>query len=156
MDDLIKAFSSEFIEAWLLAHDHSALAVHAEAIAGALGPILAAFAAAVAWLGQRAWRNVELWRAAADLHPYFSTQEVRRATRYFVPCQFQSVSPGAEEEPGKTATATARQPLIPWMLSEALAHGRDERRYYVILGGAGMGKTTLMINLYLAYAHRWS
>ena len=39
MDDLIKAFSSEFIKAWLLAHGHPALAVHAEAIAGAIGPV---------------------------------------------------------------------------------------------------------------------
>jgi len=120
-------------------------------IAGAFWTAAVAAAAALGKGGQLFWNWYRVRRLAADLHPYFTLQEVEQSTRYFVPSQFQSLSPSVEDEPGQTAVAAARQRLIPWMLTQALAPGKNDQRFYIVLGETGIGKTTLMINLFLQY-----
>ncbi|GAB4405344.1 MAG: hypothetical protein OHK0039_06230 [Bacteroidia bacterium] len=98
------------------------------------------------WLRRR--REEQLKR---DLHPYYVASDIRNATQYYVPTYFQSNAPSQENEPMQSLKVTARQKLIPFFLREAFRPGLNDQRFYIILAGSGMGKTTFMINLYLRY-----
>jgi len=109
-------------------------------------------------IGKQALRLFQYWvakrqekYAARDLHPFFSRGEIAQATKYYIPTQFQNVSPSEDEEPGRSYVAAARQPLIPLFLNKSFKDDSDHQKYYLILADSGMGKTTFMINLYLKY-----
>lgn len=155
MGDLIKAVLGDWLVPFLRRQGLSYFAEHSELAAALLLSSVTLLFSGMWKCIRSAWAQWRAVQGARDLHPYFTAEEVKRATRYYIPTQFQSVSPSLEDEPGTTTVAVARQKLIPWMLSEALADGKDDRRFYLVLAGSGMGKTTFMINLYLAYQRRW-
>jgi hypothetical protein len=94
------------------------------------------------------------WLLNENLRPYFSPNEVDRATRYYVPTKYQNVSPIADEEPGKSHIASAKNLLLPMFINEVFNNNRTNTKYYLILADAGMGKTTFLINLFLKYTAR--
>lgn len=94
------------------------------------------------------------WLLNENLRPYFSESDVERATRYYIQTKFQNVSPTADEEPGKSHIASAKDLLIPMFLEKVFKNNRTDTKYYLILADAGMGKTTFMINLFLSYTAR--
>jgi hypothetical protein len=90
-----------------------------------------------------------------DLAPYnYALSDVQRATKYYIPTRYQNVSPAEDEEPGGKYIASAKNKLIPLFLEEAFLLSKAENKYYLILADTGMGKTTFLINLYLAYKTR--
>lgn len=90
-----------------------------------------------------------------DLHPWYTPAEIDLATRFYVPTRYQNVSPSQDDEPGRWFIASARNPLIPLFLKEVFGKTGDDNRYYLILADSGMGKSTFMINLYLACKRQW-
>lgn len=94
------------------------------------------------------------WLLNENLRPYFSIEDVDRATRYYVPTKFQNISPTVDDEPGKSHLGSAKQLLMPMFLDKAFKDTRDSTKYYLILADAGMGKTTFLINLFLNYTSR--
>lgn len=86
-----------------------------------------------------------------DLHPYFSAADIKKATQYYVETQFQSVPPSQYGELIQANTVAARNRLIPFFLKKAFHPSNDHQRFYIVLAGSGMGKTTFMINLYMRY-----
>ncbi len=94
------------------------------------------------------------WLLNENLRPYFSTSDVDRATRYYIQTKFQNVSPLADDEPGKSHLASAKELLMPMFLNKAFKNKIDNTKYYLILADAGMGKTTFLINLFLSYTSR--
>ena len=90
-------------------------------------------------------------RLKKDLHPYFSVTDIRMSTQYYVSTHFQSNPPSQHHELIQSHKVTARQRLIPFFLNVAFKPGKDDQRFYIILAGSGMGKTTFMINLYMRY-----
>ena len=103
------------------------------------------------WLLNRIylWRNQKLLNR--DLHPYYSPIDVEQNTRYFIPVKYQNISPTEDEEPGRRYIASAKNKLIPLFLNKVFTRGANDNKYYLILADSGMGKTTLLINLYIAY-----
>ena len=99
------------------------------------------------------WRNQRILNK--DLHPYYSHSDVERTTRYYVPVKYQNVAPSEDEELGSRYIASAKNKLIPLLLNKAFKSGKDDNKYYLILADSGMGKTTFMINLYIAYKNAW-
>ncbi len=89
-----------------------------------------------------------------DLHPYFTPFEIDKATRFYIPTKYQDTAPSQGHEPGRLFIDSPKARLIPMMLN--IAFKRDDTRYYLILADSGMGKTTFMINLYLAYKRQWA
>lgn len=85
-----------------------------------------------------------------NLQPYFSEEDVNRATRYYIPTKFQDEPPSADDEPGKSDTGTNKKLLMPTFLDSDF-----KDKYYLIFADAGLGKTTFLINLYLNYKGRW-
>lgn len=94
------------------------------------------------------------WLLNENLRPYFSNNDVDRATRYYIPTKFQNVSPLADDEPGKSHLASAKELLMPMFLNKAFKNKIDNTKYYLILADAGMGKTTFLINLFLSHTSR--
>jgi hypothetical protein len=118
------------------------------AIIGFVGTVIVGIIKFAHWL---ALRNNQ-WLLNENLRPYFSASDVDRATRYYIPTKFQNVSPAADEEPGKSHMASAKQLLMPMFLDTVFKNKNAETKYYLILADAGMGKTTFLINLFLNYA----
>lgn len=102
-------------------------------------------------LGLLWWKQKQQKRLKKDLHPYFSATDIRKATQFYVPTHFQSNPPSQYHELIQSHKVTARQRLIPFFLKQAFKPDLDDQRFYIILAGSGMGKTTFMINLYLRY-----
>ncbi|SDM32916.1 hypothetical protein SAMN05421823_112105 [Catalinimonas alkaloidigena] len=98
------------------------------------------------------WRNRKILNR--DLHPYYTPGDVDNATRYFIATKYQKVSPSEDEEPGRKHIASAKEKLIPLFLKKAF-QSKEDAKYYLILADTGMGKSTFLINLYLAYKNQW-
>lgn len=90
------------------------------------------------------------------LHPFYSADDVERATKLYIPTRGQNVSPSDDEELGSEYTATMKELLIPKFLKEVFILKPSDRKYHLILADTGMGKTTFLINLYLAYKNKFS
>ncbi|MEO1418732.1 MAG: hypothetical protein AAFW00_25860 [Bacteroidota bacterium] len=113
------------------------------------------------WLSRMYMRFRQRQRAhnvAKDLHPFYNSGDIRKATQYYVTTHFQSSPPSQYSELIHSHKVTAREPLIPFFLQSAFSTDATTdqgdpylSRFYMILAGSGMGKTTFMINLYLAY-----
>ncbi|MFM9951988.1 MAG: hypothetical protein ACKV1O_28920 [Saprospiraceae bacterium] len=89
-----------------------------------------------------------------DLHPFYTRLEIDKATRYYIPTKYQDTAPSQAEEPSRSFIDSPKAKLIPMMLNKGFI--QDDDRYYLILADSGMGKTTFMINLYLAYKNQFS
>lgn len=107
------------------------------------------------------YRLIEMWvkhrqhqKLKSDLHPYFSSAVIKKATSNYVETNFQSNPPSQHSELIQAHKVTARQPLIPFFLKQAFKKEMDNQRFYIILAGSGMGKTTFMINLYMRYIRK--
>lgn len=100
------------------------------------------------------WRILQNNQALLNknLDPFFSTDDVDRATRYYIPTKFQNVSTSSDEEPGKEHLTSAKELLMPRFLDKVFKTHRRSTKYYLILADSGMGKTTFLINLFLNYA----
>ncbi|MEI6142289.1 MAG: SUMF1/EgtB/PvdO family nonheme iron enzyme [Mariniphaga sp.] len=90
-------------------------------------------------------------KIASDLFPYFDYPKVKRLRDFFIPTQFQNHSPSAEEEPGFSHQFVSKSELIPHFLKAVFDEKKEADKFYLILADSGMGKTTFMINLYVAY-----
>ncbi|MEO0469535.1 MAG: leucine-rich repeat domain-containing protein [Bacteroidota bacterium] len=109
-------------------------------------------------VGTSVWRFI-VWyvkrrhseRLKTDLHPFFSAVDIKKATQFYVPTHFQSNPPSQHGELIQANKVTARQRAIPFFVKHAFQPGQDHQRFYMVLAGSGMGKTTFMINLYLGF-----
>ena len=117
-------------------------------ILGFLGGLIVGIVKFIHWI---TLRNNQ-WLLNENLRPYFSASDVDRATRYYIPTKFQNVSPTADEEPGKSHMASAKELLMPMFIDKVFKNKHADTKYYLILADAGMGKTTFLINLFLNYA----
>ena len=105
--------------------------------------------------GQLLWKRHQERKLAKDLHPFFSLQDVKRAKRHYIDTTFQNVNPAAKPEPGHSEASIAREKIMPFFLKKVFNPRNDEQRFYLLLAGSGMGKTTFMLNLYQQYVSPW-
>ncbi|MEM1136410.1 MAG: hypothetical protein AAGI07_11275 [Bacteroidota bacterium] len=90
-------------------------------------------------------------KISKDLHPYFTYDEVKKATQYYIATHVQNIPPTKEDEPSQTFAFVTSEKIIPFFLKKGFRFGKDAHRFYMILADSGMGKTTFMINLYVRY-----
>ena len=146
MNDIIKAIAKLLpFEAWGLKRE----------IAEPLSIILLTAAALLAgWFVKDLFKRIKARREAiAATLPQFDWVSIKKATRYFIPTQYQNPSPSRQDEPGFTHAFIAKNKLIPFFIKTAFNQKIQAERFYLVLGDSGMGKTTFLINLYLHY-HR--
>jgi hypothetical protein len=89
--------------------------------------------------------------ALEDIKPQLDYLLIKKSKKYYIQTQYQNASPSRQEEPGFTHKYIARDKLIPFFKKIAFNENVDSERFYLILADSGMGKTTFMINLYIAY-----
>lgn len=89
--------------------------------------------------------------AAQNLNFYFDYNKIKNSRRYFIPTQWQNISPTREIEPGYTTKHVSRSQLIPFFIDTVFNDKRPSDKFHLILADSGMGKTTFMINLYISY-----
>lgn len=70
----------------------------------------------------------------------------------YVETQFISCPPHEYDEPNKSVTASTREPMSTFC-DRVLNVNNPNERLYMILAGSGMGKTTLMVNLFCYYVN---
>ncbi len=80
--------------------------------------------------------------------PFYSSEDIQRATRYYINSRWQAVSPTSKDEPKLAVNPS--EPVIPFFLSIGFLPRERGDNFYLVLADSGMGKTTLMINLFLA------
>ena len=90
-------------------------------------------------------------KIASDLFPYFEYTQVKKSRDLFIPTRFQNNSPSVEDEPGFSNPFVSKSELIPHFLKVVFNEKKETDKFFLILADSGMGKTTFMINLYVAY-----
>lgn len=123
----------------------------------ALAAVFSTITGAIVFYTYKLVKNIFLWRIQSnlnkDLHPFYTKDEIDKSTHYYIPTKYQDLSPSQAEEPGRAYISSPKGLLVPTMLN--IIFNDDGDRYYLILADSGMGKTTFMINLYLAYKKQW-
>lgn len=96
-------------------------------------------------------RYIDQKKSIEDIKPQFDHLSIKKAKKYYIQTQYQNAAPSRQEKPGFTHKYIARNKLIPFFINTAFNQSGDSERFYLILADSGMGKTTFMFNLYLAY-----
>lgn len=147
MDDL-KKLLTEPLKLFLTRFGFESLIPYSELI---LGSILTLLVPAI-WKGSHLlYKYFQQRKLAHDLHPFYTSYEIKNATQYFVPTKCQNVAPSREQEPRQTHAFATKEKLIPFFLKKVFKAEKEPDRFYILLADSGMGKTTFMINLYLKY-----
>lgn len=80
---------------------------------------------------------------------FYDNKDIADARRYYVETNAQNIPPTEKYE--LSDSVTHKSPIIKFFLKYALKENGDSAKFYMVLGGSGMGKTTFMINLYIRY-----
>jgi hypothetical protein len=94
----------------------------------------------------QAWSDYRLLkrRVGADL---YTREDLIRATEYYVEADCQATDPAGQEDFRRVAPM--RSPAHRTLRN--LLHPSSEQRFLILLADSGMGKTTLLMNLYARY-----
>ncbi len=103
----------------------------------------------------QAWTLRKKRRLKRDLFPFYSPQEIQRATQSYVETKCQNVAPFKAEEPGHTDPAVVKENVLPGFLKKVFHPEQADCQFYIVLADSGMGKTTFLINLYLRYFNQY-
>lgn len=119
--------------------------------------ILGAIVPAILTIFKLGWKGIRLLllnrnqkMLNRDLSPFFSDGDVKKATKFYIPTKFQNVSPSEDDEPSSKFIASAKQKIIPLFLKKVFRSDGDDNKFYLVLADSGMGKTTFLVNLFLA------
>lgn len=86
----------------------------------------------------------------------FPYRMIKDARRNFIESRFQNHTPTHEEEPGFSTRYVSTNSLIKFFLRTAFNERKERAKFYLVLAGSGMGKTTFMINLYMRSHSTWN
>lgn len=100
------------------------------------------------WLAKKIYKLIVA--LATNLDPYYTYDEVRKATKYYVKTKFQNLDPANENDLSINQGIVASEKLITFFLKKGLKN-KHESKFFFVLADSGMGKTTFLINLYLKY-----
>lgn len=110
----------------------------------------------IAW-GMLIWIPNRLLKASApykaykeDIDAVLGKKTRKMIEKYYIPTRGQDVDPCNEEEIRENNGKYNTEKLIPFLVKKAFAED-SFGKHYIILADAGMGKTTLLVNLYRYY-----
>ncbi len=92
-----------------------------------------------------------LLKRQKELDTYYTLDEIKKATRYFINTKCQNVPPSNYSEPSENEANAVRQDAIKFFIKKVFSNNSSVSRYYVIFADSGMGKTTFLLNLYTRY-----
>lgn len=86
-----------------------------------------------------------------NLKPYYTSAVLQSAGRKYVRSKCQNIDPSNEIEYNNNFAFAVREDLLDFFLKNVFKIKDPEQKYYLILGDAGMGKTTFLLNLFRLY-----
>ena len=96
-------------------------------------------------------KYIESVRISDKLHPYFSKYDIKKATDCYIRTNCQNASPLIEHEIKDSVSFSVKNDLLNFFLKNVFKNKHDNNQFHLILGDAGFGKTTFLINLYIKY-----
>lgn len=98
----------------------------------------------------RPWRK----RKIKDiLFPDYGDQVAEQ--KYFISSKFTTTPPNNLDDPLEVERVESARKLIDHLVEKVFVEENTTNRYFCILAGAGMGKTTFAVNLVIAYINRY-
>lgn len=119
-----------------------------EGLVKVIGVLILALLGGITWGAKTLITFLMARRAHSSLAPYVTRSEVRQSLKYFVPTRVQATSPSDQPDFKKLQPS---EPYIDFFINKVFKDADDSERFHLVLGGAGMGKTTFMINLAIRY-----
>lgn len=86
-----------------------------------------------------------------SLKPYYTSAVLQSAKRKYIRSKCQNIDPSNEIEYNNNFAFAVREDLLDFFLKNVFKIKDPEQKYYLILGDAGMGKTTFLLNLFRLY-----
>lgn len=86
-----------------------------------------------------------------NLRPYYTNSVLQSAKQKYIRTKCQNIDPSNEIEFDKNFAFAVREDLLNFFLKNVFKIKDPEQKYYLILGDAGMGKTTFLLNLFRIY-----
>jgi len=88
--------------------------------------------------------------------PYFSSFEIKAATKLYINTMFQDIDPATLEEPLENQYSRQRSNLIKNFISKIFVDKNQNEAFFLVLGDTGLGKTTFLINLFIKYKQKFT
>lgn len=101
-------------------------------------------------LNNNSWRKEKI---KSILVPDYSDQ--LKEQEYFISTKFSTIPPNNLDDPLEVERTESAKNLIDYFLDNVLVPNNTTNRFYCILAGAGMGKTTWTVNLVTSYINRY-
>lgn len=97
------------------------------------------------------WRKEQI---RTILMPDYGSQI--RERKFFIPTKFITTPPHNMDDPSDVEMVESAKTAIDYFLTKVLTDANTKNRFYCILAGAGMGKTTFSVNLVLSYIEKYT
>lgn len=115
-----------------------------------IGSIIYKIVKWIASIRHRPWRN----RKIKDiLIPDYGEQVAEK--KYFISSKFTTTPPNNLDDPLEVERVESARQLIDHLVEKVFVEENTTNRYFCILAGAGMGKTTFAVNLVISYINRY-
>jgi len=91
------------------------------------------------------------WLLLEGLPSYYLESEIERALTFYVNTNWQNIPPSQEQEMKDSIIVATRGLTIPHLFKNVFPHGatpESDKKFFLILADSGMGKTTLLINIF--------
>ncbi|AZA84334.1 hypothetical protein C1637_05700 [Chryseobacterium lactis] len=86
-----------------------------------------------------------------NLKPYYTNSVLKSAKKKYIRSKCQNIDPSNEIEYNSNFAFVVREDLLNFFLKNVFRIKDIEQKFYLILGDAGMGKTTFLLNLFRLY-----
>ena len=115
-----------------------------------IGSIIYKIVKWIASIRHKPWRN----RKIKDiLIPDYGEQVAEK--KYFISSKFTTTPPNNLDDPLEVERVESARQLIDHLVEKVFVEENTTNRYFCILAGAGMGKTTFAVNLVISYINRY-
>lgn len=86
-----------------------------------------------------------------NLKPYYTNAVLQSSKKKYIRSKCQNIDPSNEIEYDSNFAFAVREDLLNFFLKNVFRIKDPEQKYYLVLGDAGMGKTTFLLNLFRLY-----
>ena len=110
----------------------------------------------LAYLSSKAFPKIRLWYISRYLNKtsYYSNYQFEQAQKYYIPTRLRDIAPSNSDDE-YAATARGVNELMDKFFDRVFdVKVKNDDKYYLILAESGMGKTTLLMNMYIRYQKR--
>lgn len=88
------------------------------------------------------------------LRPDYSSQIAER--KFFIPTKFISYPPHNMDDPSEVERIESAKTAIDHFLNKVFVQDNTTQRFFCVLSGSGMGKTTFLVNLVIEYINKYN